>query len=96
MPELQPLQRVGVREEDGAPSSEPDDRWLGKEGTIQHGTGLVGGPSDPPSFYFVEFDNWPFLDKVFAISPYWLEPRVTLRKVKEQGSSKGHRRAHEG
>ncbi len=74
MPEFQALQRVGVREEGGAPSSEPDKRWLGKEGTIQRGTGLVGGPSGPPRFYFVEFDSSPLLDKVMAISPDWLEP----------------------
>ena len=75
MPEFQPDQRVRVREEGGAPSSERDKRWLGKEGIIQCGTWLVGGPSDSPSFYFVEFDSAPFLDRVSAMSPDWLEPR---------------------
>ena len=74
MPEFQPQQHVRIREEGGAPSSEPPKRWLGKEGTVQGGAGrhLEAGP---PTFYFVGFDSSPFLDKVFAISPDWLEPR---------------------
>ena len=69
--EFQPGQRVRVREEGGASISVPDARWLGKEGTIQHGTGNQGGP---PTFYFVEFETGPFLDKVMAISADWLGP----------------------
>ena len=79
MPEFQPLQRVRVREEGGASISLPDTRFLGKEGTIQYGTG--GSLKDPPTFYVVEFDT----EEVFAISPDWLEPAVILRNVKEEG-----------
>lgn len=69
--EFQAHQRVRVREEGGASISLPDERWLGKEGIIQYGTGNLGGP---PTFYFVEFDSGPFLDKVMAISADWLAP----------------------
>ena len=70
--EFQPGQRVMVRKEGWPLRSVPDRRWLGKEGTIRYGTGnLEGGP---PTFYFVEFDSSPFLDKVMAISADWLEP----------------------
>ena len=69
MPEFQPGQRVRVRDEGGDSSSMPDMRFLGKEGTIQYGTGnLEGGP---PTFYFVKFDS----TQVMAISADWLEPR---------------------
>ncbi len=71
MAEFQPGQRVRVREEGGARSSQPDGRFLGKEGTIQYGTGNLEGGS--PTFYFVEFDSSPLMDKVMAISPDWLE-----------------------
>ena len=75
MPELQPGQRVRVREEGGAPSSLPDTRFLGKEGTIRSiqygaGTRLEG----PPTFYHVEFDSVKWMDKIMAISADWLEP----------------------
>ncbi len=71
MPELQPGQRirVRVREEGGAPGTQPDMKFRGKEGTIQSGTGNLDG--GPPTFYFVEFDS----KQVMAISPDWLEPR---------------------
>ncbi len=69
MPEFQPGQRIRVLEEGGARSSQPDGRFLGKEGTIQYGTGnLEGGP---PTFYFVKFDS----RHMMAISTDWLEPR---------------------
>ena len=68
MPEFQEGQRVRVRVEGGAPSSQPDLRRLGKEGTIQYGTGTPE-EGDPPGFYFVEFDS----GEVFAISADWLE-----------------------
>ena len=74
--EFQPGQRVRVREEGGAPSSEPPKRWLGKEGTIQYGTGRPV-EAGPPTFYFVEFDRAPFLDNVMAISADWLGPSAT-------------------
>ncbi len=51
MPEFQPGQRVKVREKGGAPSSLPDTRFLGQEGTIRDS---IDGP---PTIYFVEFDN---------------------------------------
>ena len=69
--EFQPGQRVKVREE-GWARSKPDERWLGKEGTIQYGTGNL--ESGPPTFYFVEFDSAEWRDKVMAISADWLEP----------------------
>ncbi len=72
VPEFQPGQRVKVREEGGDSSSQPDFRLLGREGTIQYGTG--GTLEGPPTFYFVEFDNARPADKVMAISPDWLEP----------------------
>ncbi len=72
MSEFQPGQRVRVLEEGGDPSVHPDRKWLGKEGTIQSGTGDLHRGA--PTFYFVEFDSAPFLDKVMAISPDWLEP----------------------
>ena len=70
---FRPGQRVRVREEGGDPRSEPDQRWLGHEGTIQYGTGR---PVDAgsPTFYFVEFDSSPVKDKVMAISADWLAP----------------------
>ncbi len=71
MPEFQPGQRIRVLEEGGARSSQPDGRFLGKEGTIQYGTGNLDG--GPPTFYFVEFDRPP-RHRVMAISPDWLEP----------------------
>ena len=69
MPAFHPGQRVRVREEGGARSSQPDGRFLGKEGTIQYGTGILEG--GPPTFYFVKFDSM----QVMAISADWLEPR---------------------
>ena len=66
MSELQPGQRVRVREDGGDGSSRPDGRYLGRWGTIQRRTGNLHGP---PTFYFVEFDN----GDVFAINPTWLE-----------------------
>ncbi len=72
MPEFQPGQRVRVREAGGGPSSQPDLRFLRKEGTIQYGTGNPDG--GPQTFYFVEFDRAPG-HKVMAISPDWLEER---------------------
>ena len=72
MPEFQEGQRVRVLEEGGDPSVHPDRKWLGKEGTIQYGTGTLHRGA--PTFYFVEFDSEPFLDNVMAISPDWLEP----------------------
>ncbi len=72
MPDFEMGQRVRVREEGGAPGTQPDMRFLGREGTIQSSTGnLEGGP---PTFYFVEFDRPPPW-KVMAISADWLEPR---------------------
>ena len=72
MPEFQPGQRVRVRKEGGDSDTQPDKSVLGKEGTIQYGTGnLEGGP---PTFYFVEFDSGRFLDKVMATSADWLAP----------------------
>ena len=73
MPEFQPGQRVRVRDEGGDSSSMPDMKFLGKEGTIQSGTGNLDG--GPPTFYFVEFDRPRAGQKVMAISPDWLEPR---------------------
>ena len=72
MAEFQPGQRVRVCEEGGKPATQPDMRFLGKEGTIQYGTGNLDG--GPPTFYFVEFDNVR-VGKVSAISADWLEPR---------------------
>ena len=68
MPELQPGQRVRVREAGGG-ESPPDQSWLGKEGTIRYGhvLPLEGGP---PMFYMVEFD----IGVVESISSDWLEP----------------------
>ena len=71
--EFQAGQRVRVREEGGAARSQPPQRWLRKEGTIQYGTGRPV-EAGPPTFYFVEFDSSPFLDKVMAISADWLGP----------------------
>ncbi len=68
MPKFQPHQRVRVREEGGTRSSQPDGRFLGKEGTIEYGTGNLEGGT--PTFYFVKFDN----KQVMAISPDWIEP----------------------
>ena len=73
MPEFHPGQPVRVREDGGNSSSQPDFRLLGKEGTIQYGTG--GTLEGPPTFYFVEFDNARAADKMLAISADWLEPR---------------------
>ncbi len=70
--EFQPGQRVRVREEGGARRSQPDGRFLGKEGTIQCGTGNLEGGL--PTFYLVEFDKAKWRDKVMAISADWLEP----------------------
>lgn len=69
MPEFQPRQPVRIREEGGAPSSQPDKRWLGREGFIQYSpwTPLEGSP--PTFFYFVEFDS----GEVEPISPDWIE-----------------------
>ena len=55
MPEFQPQQRVRVREEGGTSIARPYKEFLGKEGTIQYGTG--GSLKDPPTFYVVEFDT---------------------------------------
>ncbi len=73
MPEFRPGQPVRVREEGGAPGTQPDIRFLGREGTIQSGTGNVEG--GPPTFYFVEFDRAPASEKVMAISADWLASR---------------------
>ena len=76
IPEFQPGQRVIVREEGGAPSSLPDTRFLGQEGTIQsiqYGRGTL--QEGHPTFYHVEFDSVWWMDKVRAISADWLEPR---------------------
>ena len=75
MPEFQPGQRVRVRLRGGggAPGTQPDMKFLGKEGTIQSGTGNLDGGA--PTFYFVEFDRPSVGQKVMAISPDWLEPR---------------------
>ena len=67
MPEFQPGQRVRVRVEGGDSGSRPDKKFIGKEGTIQYGTGNPDGPS---TFYIVEFD----IGEAFAISADWLEP----------------------
>ena len=72
MSEVQPGQHVRVLEEGGDPSVHPDTKLLGKEGTIPVRTGDLH--REAPTFYFVEFDSAPFLDKVMAISPAWLEP----------------------
>ena len=68
MPEFQPGQRVRIRE-DGRLGSRPEQRWLGKEGTIRYGTGrpVEGGP---PTIYEVEFDS----GEVESYSTDWLEP----------------------
>ncbi len=79
MPEFQPGQRVRVLEEGGARSSQPDGRFLGKEGTIQYGTGEPGG-RDRHFLYFVKFDS----EELRSISGDWLEPAVILRRVKEE------------
>ncbi len=71
MPEFQEGQRVRVRDEGRDPATQPDLGFLGREGTIQYGTGNLDG--GPPTFYFVEFDR-PTRHKVMAISPDWLEP----------------------
>ena len=76
MPEFQPGQRVKVREGGGAPSSLPDMRFLGQEGTIQsvqYGTGTL--LEALPTFYHVEFDSVRWMDKVMAISADWIQPR---------------------
>ncbi len=70
IPEFQPGQPVKVREEGGAPGSQPDQSLLGKEGTIQSVTGNTH--RGPHGFYFVKFDDTVAM---FAISPDWLEPR---------------------
>ncbi len=54
MPELQQRQRVRVREEGGASMSRPHKKYLGKEGTIHHGTGEPGR-RERHFLYFVEF-----------------------------------------
>ncbi len=75
MPKFQPGQRVKVREEGGAPSSLPDRRFLGQEGTIQsiqYDTRTL--PEGLPTFYHVEFDSVWWMDKVMATSADWIEP----------------------
>ncbi len=74
MSEFQPGQRVRVLEEGGDPSVHPDRKWLGKEGTIQYGTGNREG--GPPTFYFVKYDS----RHVMAVSTDWLEPRRSCGK----------------
>ena len=82
MSEFQPGQRVRVLEEGGDPkeggdpSVHPDRKLLGKEGTIQCGTGDLH--RGPPTFYFVEFDSAPFLDKVMAYACEEYECRKSL------------------
>ncbi len=71
MPEFQPGQRVRVREEGGDEGSMPTKRFLGKQGTIQYGTGNPEG--GPPAFYMVEFEGAKSRDNTFAISLDWLE-----------------------
>ena len=68
MPEFQRHERVRVREDGrAAPSSLPDTRFLGKDGTIQS---MQYGRAAPPTFYFVEFDS----GEVESVSADWLEP----------------------
>ncbi len=69
MPEFRPNQRIRVREEGGDPSSQPDERVLGKEGTIEFGTWSMEGR--PAAAYFVQLDS----GEVLPISGDWLEPR---------------------
>ena len=69
MPEFQPGQRVRVCEEGGDLDTQPEQRLLGKEGTIWHATGSED--SGLTIHYFVELDD----DQVEIISPDWLEPR---------------------
>ena len=66
MPEFQPDQRVRVREDGGDLSSRPDNRFLGKEGTIEYPTGTL--KDGLPTFYFVEIGR-----EVVAISADWLD-----------------------
>ena len=70
---FQPGQRGRVRRDGWSLRFEPDKRWLGREGTIQYGTGRPV-EAGPPTFYIVEFDSSPVMDKVMAISADWLEP----------------------
>ncbi len=69
MPEFQLGQSVRVREGGGDPSYPPDKTLLGKEGTIQRGTGEPAG-RNRHFLYFVKFDS----EEVRAISGDWLEP----------------------
>ena len=64
--EFQPDQCVRVREEGGDPSSRPDKKLLGKEGTIEYPTGTL--ERGLPTSYLVEIGR-----EVFAISADWLE-----------------------
>ncbi len=67
MPEFQPQQRVRVRE-DSRLGARPEQRFLGKEGTILEctGTPLGGGV---PMIYLVELDG----GEVEPFTPDWLE-----------------------
>ena len=68
--EFRPGQRVRVREAGGG-GSPPEQRWLGKAGTIRYDpVRPLEGVAPFPSIYFVEFDN----GEVEPISPDWLEP----------------------
>ena len=71
-PEFQPGQRVRVREQGGAPSTRPEQRWLGKEGSIRYDiVRPLVGVAPLPSIYFVEFDS----GEVKSFTPDWLESR---------------------
>ena len=70
MREFQEGQRFRVRDEGGDPTSQPDKRWLGKDGILLRWVQEDMGSGRPLSFW-VEFDN----GEVDAISPDWLEQR---------------------
>ena len=65
--EFPPGRRVRVREDGRDLDSQPDERWLGKEGIIWYGTGSEEGGL--ANLYFVEFDS----GEVELINPHWLE-----------------------
>ena len=65
--EFPPGRRVSVREHGRDPDSQPDEKWLGKEGIIWYGTGSED--SGLADLYFVEFDS----GEVELINPRWLE-----------------------
>ena len=65
--QFQPGQRVRVRKEARDPASQPDERFLGKEGIVLRGPGSED--SSLTIVYIVEFDT----GEVKPISPRWLE-----------------------